>query len=106
VPPIGFFFGFSVGYGYYADGAEIWKDIVGDILSDAGIGGYKYSDVTGGLYEKRLVNGDKQMIILQNATDQVKTVQIQEEIVWSSEDAVENLVSIQPKGTTRLIVKS
>jgi hypothetical protein len=52
------------------------------------------------------VNGDKQMIILQNATEQVKTVQIQEEIVWSSENAVENLVSIQPKGTTRLIVKS
>ena len=101
-----YFFGFSVGYGYYMDGAEIWTDIIGDILNETGIDGYKYSDVMGGLYEKRLVNGDKQMIILQNATDEVKTVRIEEEIIWTSEGRMANVVSIPPKGTTRVIVKS
>ena len=101
-----YFFGFSVGYGYYMDGAEIWTEIVADILNEAGIDGYQYSDVMGGLYEKRLINGDKQMIILQNATDEVKTVRIQEEIVWTSERTGSNIVSIQPKGTTQVIVKA
>ena len=101
-----YFFGFSVGYGYYMDGAEIWTEIVADILNEAGIDGYQYSDVMGGLYEKRLINGDKQMIILQNATDEVKTVRIQEEIVWTSEGTGSNIVSIQPKGTTQVIVKA
>ena len=101
-----YFFGFSVGYGYYMDGAEIWTEIVADILNEAGIDGYQYSDVMGGLYEKRLINGDKQMIILQNATDEIKTVRIQEEIVWTSEGTGSNIVSIQPKGTTQVIVKA
>lgn len=98
--------GFSLGYGYYSDGGEIWKDIIGDILTRAGIESYRYADVMGGLYEKRLVNGDEQMIILQNATDEVKKVDLAEEWIASSETVDGKTVCVKPKGTTLVIVKA
>ena len=98
--------GFSLAYGYYADGAEIWTDIVNDILQDANVATYAYADVQGGLYEKRLQSDDKQMIILQNASQDEKSVAIQEEILEATAERSGNTLFLKPNSTAILVVKS
>ena len=98
--------GFSLAYGYYADGAEIWTDMINDVLQHANVSTYAYADVKGSLYEKRLVSGDSQMIILQNASDTEKTVSIREEILQVTGDCTGNQVRLQPKSTAVVVVKN
>lgn len=96
--------GFSIGYSYYADGGEAWLAMAEDIFNEVGVCKYAYSDVLNGLYEKRLEKDDKQMIILQNACEEDKQVEIKEEIISSTATVQGKTVTVKAKSTVIIIV--
>ena len=68
--------GFSAGYSYYETGDKAWLKMMDGLLKDAGVEKKAYSDVENGVYEKRITNGDKEIIFILNAGEkeqQIKT---------------------------------
>ena len=75
-----------------------------EIFDEVGACKYAYSDIANGLYEKRLEKGDRQMIILQNAFEDDKQVEINEEIISSTADVQGKTVTLKAKSTAIIIV--
>ncbi len=51
------------------------------VLSGLGVAPYPYADAANGLYERRLQNGNKEILSLFNCTEDEKTVTIKERAV-------------------------
>lgn len=73
--------GFSVGYSYYESNDKRLSDLVEKMIADAGVEKNKLSDTLGGVYEKRLENGDFEIIHLFNNTDEEKRFDLASKIV-------------------------
>jgi len=77
--------GFSVGYSYYTFNEKSLADFIEKILSSAGVEKNKLSDTLGGVYEKRLRNGEYEIIFLFNNTNEDKLFDLESEIVSYSD---------------------
>ena len=73
-----YLFGFSLGYTYYETKDGCWRGFMNGVLNGVGVKPYAYADVEKGLYERRLQNGDKEILFLFNCTENEKTVALQE----------------------------
>ena len=67
-----------MGYGYHSDKNELYGKIMEDILANTDVCKYVYADVQSGLYEKRLLLSNGEMIFLFNATNEEKVVEMKE----------------------------
>ena len=73
--------GFSLGYSYNETQNQAIADFVEGILQDANVCKYAYANKAEGVYEKRMQNGDKDIIFLFNNGEEKKTVTLQGEIL-------------------------
>ena len=80
--------GVPVGYGYEATRDEAYESFVDGILCEAGIEKYKLADVKKCIYEKRTVNGDKEIVYIFNSSDEDKTFDLEKTVVAFGADAV------------------
>lgn len=78
-----YLFGFSIGYSYYEDNDKTWEKVMGDILSEAGVKKYAYSDSENGIYEKRLKSGDKEIVFIFNNSGCEKQIEVESKVVSS-----------------------
>ena len=76
-----YFSGFSVGYSYYETNDKRLADFVEKLLAEAGVTKNKLSDTLGGIYEKRLQNGEYEIIHLFNNTQDEKSFDLEKCIV-------------------------
>lgn len=76
-----YLFGFSIGYSYYEGNDKIWESIMADILSDADVKKYAYSDCKSGIYEKRLKNGNNEIVFIFNNSESEKQIEMEDDIV-------------------------
>lgn len=66
-------FGFSLGYGYYETGAEVYEEMFKDATQVANLCRQTYSDFKNGIYEALLVIGEREEILfLFNVSDETK----------------------------------
>lgn len=72
--------GFSIGYSYLKTGDELWKNFVSEKIKAAGVEKTTFGDGNE-VYEKRLTDGDKEIIFLLNCSDKEKRFEINGEIV-------------------------
>lgn len=75
--------GFSVGYSYYETGDKSWLEMIDGLLKDAGVEKKAYADAANGIYEKRLLNGDKEIIFIFNAGEEEKQISIGADAVFA-----------------------
>lgn len=61
-----YLFGFSVGYSYCQTEDAVWEKLVDEILSPVDIEKYTYADFKNGIYEKRMLKDDAQIIFISN----------------------------------------
>ena len=100
--------GAPVGYGYEMTGDEVYEKFVDGILSDAGIEKYKLADCKGGIYEKRCVNGDKEIIYIFNNSEEEKNFTLEGEILSFGADAKMdgNVMTVPSMGVGYTIIRS
>lgn len=99
--------GFSIGYSYYETKDRYWRDFMDGVLNGLGVKPCAYADVENGLYERRLQNGDKEILFLFNCTENDKTVTLKENAAacQGGELCGEN-VKIPPFAAVYLTVKN
>ena len=73
--------GFSIGYSYYETNDKRLADFVEKLIKDSGVEKNKLSDTLGGIYEKRLQNGDFEIVHLFNNNEEDKSFKLNGEIV-------------------------
>ncbi len=76
-----YLFGFSVGYSYHETGDQVWEKQIENILSTAGVEKYAYADFENGIYEKRMVNGGKEILFISNYSGDEKHIQLDSDAV-------------------------
>ena len=76
-----YLFGFSIGYSYYAKSDLHLARFAEKILDEVGVKKNKLSNTLGGVYEKRLENGEYEIVYLFNNTDEEKCFDLEKEIV-------------------------
>ena len=54
---------------------------MGDILSDTDVKKYAYSDCKNGIYEKRLKNGNNEIVFIFNNSESEKHIELEGDIV-------------------------
>lgn len=99
--------GFSLGYGYRTDKNKLYREIVEDILGQAGVCKYVYADVESGLYEKRLQLNKGEMLFLFNATDEEKVVMITEKgsLMSNRGTFIDGKLTIPPFSTIYYVIE-
>jgi beta-galactosidase GanA len=85
-----YLFGFSLGYSYYMEQSNAYLSFMDGVLEDAGAKKYQYANRAEGIYEKRLQQGDKDIIFLFNNGEKDKTFPLQGEIVSIGGDGALN----------------
>ena len=73
--------GFSLGYSYNETQNQAIADFTENILREAGAQKYVYADRLSGVYEKRLQNGDKEIVFLFNNGEVEKEFALDGEIL-------------------------
>ena len=76
-----YLFGFSAGYSYYESGDARIAAFIEKMLSEAGVEKNKLSHTLDGIYEKRLQNGEFEIIHLFNNTNEEKSFDLEGEII-------------------------
>lgn len=99
--------GIPIGYSYLTTEDCIWKELIGGILDTAGISKYKYSDFENEIYEKRLTNGDTEIIFIFNNSDQEKQFEIDGEIVTAGAfgTVADNVLTVPAKSQAYVVKK-
>lgn len=96
---------FSLGYSYYQSNADIWADIVEDLIADADIAKYPYADVKGEVYEKRLEKDGTEIIFIFNSSDEEKRIEIKETVASVGGSGVlEGKALVIPAKSTAFVV--
>lgn len=100
-----YLFGFSPAYSYFSNGDKIWQEFIDNMMSNAGIKKYKYSDFENGIYEKRLTNGENEIIFIFNNSNEDKQFEIENKIIASGGfgNAKEKLLCV-PKNSMAYVV--
>ncbi|MBR2623200.1 MAG: beta-galactosidase [Clostridia bacterium] len=78
--------GFSLGYSYNETQNQAIADFAEEIFRAAGVEKYQYANKAEGVYEKRLRNGDKEIVFLFNNGETEKKFSLQGQIVTSGGD--------------------
>ena len=76
-----YLFGFSIGYSYYTTGDLRLAKFAEKMLDEAGVRKNTLSDTLGGIYEKRLVNGEYEIVHLFNNTDVEKHFDLEKDLI-------------------------
>ena len=76
-----YLFGFSIGYSYYTAGDLRLAKFAERILDEAGVQKNALSDTLGGIYEKRLVNGEYEIVHLFNKTEEEKHFDLRRDLI-------------------------
>ena len=79
--------GASIGHAYECMGEQVWEKFLDGIMKEAGIEKYKFADAKNGIYEKRTINGDKEMVFIFNISDEDKTFDLGKEVIAFGADA-------------------
>ncbi|MBO4951220.1 MAG: hypothetical protein J6E38_09475 [Clostridia bacterium] len=72
---------------YECMGEQVWEKFLDGIMKEAGIEKYKFADAKNGIYEKRTINGDKEMVFIFNISDEDKTFDLGKEVIAFGADA-------------------
>ena len=100
--------GFSLGYSYNETQNQAIADFAETIFRDAGVSKYQYANKTENLYEKRLQNGDKEIVFLFNNADVEKQIALDGEIISVGGDGQlsGNIWTLPAKGMGYVVIKS
>ena len=79
--------GVSLGYIYEKTEAKGVENFMNGILQDAGIRKYRFADFKNGVYEKRLLSEDREIVFIFNMSENDKTVSLDRKIVAYGADA-------------------
>jgi len=74
-----YLFGAPMGYSYYHDEAEMWEQILADILPVNEVMPYQFGDAKSGIYERRLVSGESEILFIFNNSDEEKQIPLEKE---------------------------
>jgi beta-galactosidase GanA len=99
--------GFSIGYSYLVTQAKGLADFMNGIFEAANVKKYAFADVKNGIYEKRLQNGDKEIVFLFNNSDIEQTFDFQTEILaFGGDGTIQNgKLCIHSKGMAYAVIK-
>jgi hypothetical protein len=99
--------GISLGFSYQKTRSLLWEKLVDGLLTSIGISKYDYADNANGLYEKRLLCEDKEIIFLFNTSTQKKTIPLRGKILYCGVDGTikNNLLSLPPLGIAYVITQ-
>ena len=76
-----YLFGFSIGYSYYETNDKRLATFANKILEEVKVQKNPLSDTLGGVYEKRLVNGNYDIIHLFNNTQEEKSFDLEQAVI-------------------------
>ena len=65
-----YLFGFSIGYSYCITEDAVWEKLTENILSEVNLEKYAYADFKNGIYEKRLMKDDLEIIFISNYSEE------------------------------------
>ena len=82
--------GFSIGYSYHETQGKGLVDFMNTVFEAAGMQKYQFADTKQGIYEKRLQNGDKEIVFLFNNSDKDKSFDFGTEILAFGGDGAVN----------------
>ena len=99
--------GISLGFSYQKTRSLLWEKLVDGLLTTIGISKYDYADNANGLYEKRLLCEDKEIVFLFNTSTQEKTVPLRGKILYCGVDGTikNNILSLPPLGIAYVITQ-
>ena len=99
--------GFSLGYSYNETQNQAIVGFVENIFRSAGVDKYAYANKAEDLYEKRLRNGDKEIVFLFNNAETEKNIRLENEILSCGGDGQLNgdLWTLPAKGMGYVVVK-
>lgn len=103
-----YLFGFSIGYSYHQSGDKVWEKMIDDILSSVGVEKYAYADFENGIYEKRLVKDDTEVVFIFNNSESEKKIVLDGSVeAFGASATVEgNVMTVPSNQTGYAIVKS
>jgi len=80
--------GISIGYIYNETQAKGIEKFIDNAMKDCGIKKYKFADFNNGVYEKRLVSKNNEIVFIFNTSSNDKTTELDREIVAFGADAI------------------
>jgi hypothetical protein len=100
--------GVSLGYSYHETQNQAIADFAENIFRDAGASKYQYANNAENLYEKRLKNGDKDIVFLFNNAETEKQIALEGEIISVGGDGQmeRGLWTLPAKGMGYAVIKS
>ena len=102
-----YLFGFSLAYSYYMENSNAYLSFMDGVLQEAGAKKYRYANCAEGVYEKRLQQGDKDIIFLFNNGENAKTFPLEGEIlsVGGDGELCGNTLQVSANGMAYAVIK-
>jgi hypothetical protein len=102
-----YLFGFSLGYSYYMEQSNAYLSFMDEVLQGAGAKKYQYANKAEDIYEKRLQQGDKDIVFLFNNGEKDKTFDLKGEIltVGGDCDLSGNALQVSANGMAYAVIK-
>ncbi|MBQ7948360.1 MAG: beta-galactosidase [Clostridia bacterium] len=102
-----YLFGFSIGYTYNETQAKPLAAFMEELLQGAGVKKYALANNAEGVYEKRLANGDKEIVFLFNNGETEKSFDLQGDILSVGGDgsAEKNVLRVSANGMAYAVFK-
>jgi hypothetical protein len=102
-----YLFGFSLGYSYMMEPSNALLSFMDGVLQDAGVQKYAYANCKEGIYEKRMQNGDKDIVFLFNNDEKDKIFDLKGEIltVGGDCDLSGNALQVSANGMAYAVIK-
>ncbi len=82
--------GFALGYSYLKTGDKVWQEFIDKIARNAGLEKCVFGDFENGIYERRMVCKDKEIVFIFNNSESVKNFDLGKKIVSYGADACIN----------------
>jgi beta-galactosidase GanA len=97
--------GFSLGYSYYDTNDRRLADFALGLMADAMVERNKLSDALGGIYEKRAINGDAEIVYLFNNSDHEISFDLEKPIVaCGGQGSFKDRIATVPQGSIAYFV--
>ena len=101
-----YLFGFSIGHTYFHTQAKPLATFMENVLQTAGVRKYAFADSDKGIYEKRLDNGEQEIVFLFNNTEETQRFEFDREIlsVGGDGNAVGNIFRVKEKSMAYAVI--
>ena len=101
-----YLFGFSIGHTYFHTQAKPLATFMENVLQTAGVVKYAFADSDKGIYEKRLDNGEQEIVFLFNNTEETQRFEFDREIlsVGGDGNAVGNIFRVKEKSMAYAVI--